>query len=137
LKTGDFTNYPQVGTLLVRMRFFANNLPKRLTLTRKVVSLTIMRVLLYIAGGFVAMALAALLITRGQAPDSNPLILSAFVALFFVAPLGAFWMMYMAIRYEKHPLPMVLLAAFIPFTFLWYYAERVRPRKLRRNRDIA
>jgi hypothetical protein len=126
--------------LLVKLRFFANILPRRLTLTRKVVSLTIIRIvklLLYIAGGFLAMALAALLITRGQAPDSNPLILSAFVALFFVAPLGAFWMMSMSIRYEKHPLPMVLLAAFIPFTFLWYYAERVRPGKLRRNRDIA
>jgi hypothetical protein len=46
-------------------------------------------------------------------------------------------MMYMSIRYEKHPLPMVLLAAFIPFSFLWYYFERVRRGKLRRNRDFA
>jgi hypothetical protein len=97
----------------------------------------IVKLLLYIAGGFVAIALAALLITQGKAPDSNPLMLLAFVSLFGIAPLGAFWMIYMSIRYEKHPLPMVLLALFIPFTFLWYYAERVRPRKLGRNRDIA
>ncbi len=38
-------------------------------------------------------------------------------------------MLYMAIRYEKHPLPMVLLA-FVPFAFFWYYFERVRPGKL-------
>jgi len=102
-------------------------------------SLTIMstvKLLLYIAGGFVAMALAGLLITHGKAPDSNPFILLAFVALFVIPPLGAFWMMYMSIRYEKHPLPLVLLT-FIPFTFLWYYFERVHRGKLRRNRDVA
>jgi hypothetical protein len=82
------------------------------------------------------MALAVLLITRGQAPDSNPFMLWAFVALFVIPPLGAFWMMYMSVRYEKHPLRFVLLT-FIPFTFLWYYFERVRPRKLRRNREIT
>ena len=75
------------------------------------------------------MALAALLITRGQAPESNRVILFGFVALFGISPIGAFWMMYMSIRYEKHPLPIVLLS-FIPFTFLWYYLERVCPRKL-------
>jgi len=46
-------------------------------------------------------------------------------------------MMYMSIRYEKKPLPFVLLALLIPFTFLWYYFERVRPGKLGRNRDLA
>jgi hypothetical protein len=50
--------------------------------------------------------------------------------------VGAFWMMYMSIRHEKSPLPMVMLA-FIPFTFLWYYFERFRAGKLRRNRNSA
>ena len=95
------------------------------------------KLLLYIAGGFVALALAILVITRGQAPASNPAMLFTVVALFVIPPLGAFWMIYMSIRYEKSPLPLVLLAFFIPFTFLWYYFERVRPGKLRRNRDIA
>lgn len=45
--------------------------------------------------------------------------------------------MYMSIRYEKKPLPMLALALFVPFTFVWYYFERVRPGKLARNRDLA
>ena len=90
-----------------------------------------MRLVIYIAIGFVAMALAALMITGGKAPADNPLMLFAFVSLFALPPLGAFWMLYVAIRYEKKPLPIVLLA-FVPFTFMWYYFERVRPGKLRR-----
>lgn len=95
-----------------------------------------MKVLLYIVLGFVVMAAAALLIARGEAPESHPAILFAFVALFAVPPLGAFWMMYISIRHEKNPFPMILLAL-IPFTFLWYYFERVRPGKLGRNRNFA
>lgn len=91
-----------------------------------------MKLLFYILGGFVAMAAAALLIARGQAPEGHPVILFAFVILFAVPPLGAFWMMYMSIRYEKNPLPMIFLA-FIPFSFLWYYFERVRLGKLKRT----
>ena len=95
-----------------------------------------MKLLAYIAGGFLAMAAAALLITRGTAPESNPAILFLFVALFAVPPLGAFWMIYMSIRYEKSPFSMILLA-FVPFTFLWYYFERVRNAKSRQqNRDF-
>jgi uncharacterized membrane protein YqjE len=93
-----------------------------------------MKLLLYVAGGFVALALAALVITRGQAPASNPAMLFAIVALFVIPPLGAFWMIYMSIRYEKRPLPLVLLAFLIPFTFVWYYFERVRAGKLQRDR---
>ena len=95
-----------------------------------------MKLLFYVVGGFVAMGAAALLITRGQAPANNPAILIAFVALFGIPPLGAFWMIYMSIRHEKNPLPIVLLA-FIPFTFLWYYFERVRLRTLSKTRDSA
>ena len=94
-----------------------------------------MKLLLYIVGGFVAMAAATLLIARGHVPES-PAILFAFVVLFGVPPVGAFWMMYMSIRYERSPLPMLLLA-FIPFTFLWYYFERVRPGKVGRARNPA
>jgi len=96
-----------------------------------------MKLVLYVVGGFVALALAVLVITRGQAPASNPVMLFAVVALFVIPPLGAFWMIYMSIRYEKRPMPLLLLAFFIPFTFVWYYFERVRPDKLRRNRDFS
>ena len=92
-----------------------------------------MKMLLYIAAGFVALAMAVLVITRGQAAASNPVMLFAVVALFLIPPLGAFWMIYMSIRYEKRPLPLVLLAFFIPFTFVWYYFERVRDGKLQRE----
>jgi hypothetical protein len=92
-----------------------------------------MKLLLYVVGGFVALALAVLVITQGEAPASNPLMLFAVVALFVVPPLGAFWMIYMSIRYEKHPLPLILLALFVPFTFLWYYFERVRTANSQRN----
>lgn len=95
-----------------------------------------MKLLLYIAGGLVAMGVAALLITRGQAPASHPALLIAFVALFGIPPLGAFWMMYMSIRHEKNPFPMVLLA-FIPFTFLWYYFERVRSGNVAKTHNSA
>ncbi len=91
-----------------------------------------MKLFLYIVGGFVAMAAAALLMARGPAPEGHPAILFAFVILFAVPPIGAFWMMYMSIRHEKSPLPLVLLA-FIPFTFLWYYFDRVRPGKVGRR----
>lgn len=87
-----------------------------------------MKLLLYIAGGFVAIAAAFLLITRGPAPESNPAILLAYVALFAISPIGAFWMLYMSIRREKNPFPFILLSA-IPFTFVWYYFERVRQTK--------
>ena len=92
-----------------------------------------MKLFAYTVGGFTVIAVAALLIAREQAPASQPIILFAFVILFALPPLGSFWMMYMSIRHEKKPLSMVLLS-FIPFTFLWYYFERVRECKLGRNR---
>lgn len=49
-----------------------------------------MKLILYIALGLVVMVAAALLITRGQAPESNPVVFFAFVALFAIPPVGAF-----------------------------------------------
>ncbi len=95
-----------------------------------------MKLLLYIVTGFVAMAAAALIVTGGQAPESHPLTLFGLVMLFGIPPVGSFWMMYVSIRYERKPLP-ILLLAFIPFTFLWYYFERVRPGKLTKTRDFS
>ena len=91
-----------------------------------------MKLFLYVLGGMAVIGLAFFVITRTQIPIDNPFLMIAVVGLFAFAPLGGFWMAYMAIRYEKNPLPLVLLALFVPFTFLWYYFERVRPRKLTR-----
>jgi hypothetical protein len=51
------------------------------------------------------------------------------IAVYFGAPsIGAFWMIYIAIRHEKHPFPIIALAL-LPYTFIWYYFERYRKRK--------
>jgi hypothetical protein len=36
-------------------------------------------------------------------------------------PFFAIWMLYQAIRYEAKPQRYVLLAAFVPFSCVWYY----------------
>ena len=92
-----------------------------------------MKLILYVALGFVIAVVAVLFLVRGPAPESHPGIMFALVALFGIAPLGAFWMMYTAIRHEKNPFPLVILALFIPFTFLWYYFERVRPGRVAKS----
>lgn len=53
----------------------------------------------------------------------------ALVLMFFaVHPFGSLWMVYYSFRYEARPLPFVFLA-FIPYSFLWYYFERVRGKQ--------
>ena len=96
-----------------------------------------MKLFLYVAVGFVLTVSVVLLLTRGPVPENHPVILVLLVGLFGLAPLGAFWMMYMSIRYERRPFPLLVLALFIPFTFLWYYFERVRPRKLMTDRKFT
>ena len=88
----------------------------------------LMKLGLYVAGGFIALGLAVFIIAWRQEPVNNPVAVLALIVLFGTPPLGAFWMMYMAIRHEKNPGLMILLA-FVPFTFLWYYFERVRSGK--------
>ncbi len=88
-----------------------------------------MKLLLWVLLGLAATGLAFWMVTTSGIPR-NPFIVFLFVAVYAVAPVGAFWMLYVAIRNERHPLPIVLLA-FLPFAFLWYYFERVRPGKHR------
>jgi heme/copper-type cytochrome/quinol oxidase subunit 4 len=96
-----------------------------------------MKLFRYIGLSFVLTLIAVLLLTRGPAPESHPAVMFALIVLFGIPPLGAFWMMYMSIRYEKRPMPLLALAAFIPFTFVWYYFERIRTGKVARTRDSA
>jgi hypothetical protein len=68
--------------------------------------------------------------------ESPPLLFLLFA--FFGAPnIGAIWMIYTAIRFEAHPLPFVLLGFCVPYSFLWYYFERVRHGKHLTRRTIA
>ena len=50
--------------------------------------------------------------------------------ILFLQPFLGIWMLYQAIRYEAKPLRYVLLIAFVPLAYVWYYVERYRPRKL-------
>jgi hypothetical protein len=59
---------------------------------------------------------------------------NAFFALFLVSlvlvgNIGAFWMMYQAVRYERQ-VGKYVLPAFIPFMFVWYSIVRVPLRRL-------
>jgi len=86
-----------------------------------------MKMLLWIILGFIVTGLAFWIVTMPGTPR-NPLFMLLVVAVFAAPSLGAFWMLYVSIRHEKQPLPMILLA-FLPYSFLWYYFERVRPGK--------
>jgi hypothetical protein len=65
---------------------------------------------------------------------------SASVVILPLLALQAFcglWMLYHAIRYETKPVPCIFLAAFVPFSYIWYYIERVRPLEQARARNRA
>ena len=69
-----------------------------------------MKLLLWVLLGFVVAGLAFWsIVTEGP---QNPFLVFVAVVVFAVPPIGAFWMMYMAIRYETHPLPMVLMGLY-------------------------
>jgi len=86
-----------------------------------------MKLLLWILLGLGVTVVAFWIVVAPWFPK-NPF-LEDLAVVFFMAPsVGAFWMLFMVIRNERKPLPLVLLA-FIPYAFLWYYFERVRPRK--------
>ena len=87
-----------------------------------------MKALIYVVFGFAVLGLAFWIVVAQRISQDSPWIFPI-IALFGIPPIGAFWMMYMSIRHERKPLPMILLA-FIPFTFVWYYFERIRPGKL-------
>ncbi len=87
-----------------------------------------MKLFLWVLLGLMTTGLAFLFVISPWTPR-NPYVQDLLVVFFGAPSVGAFWMLYVAIRYEKRPLRFVCLA-FIPFAFLWYYFERVRPGKL-------
>jgi hypothetical protein len=74
------------------------------------------------------LASLALWIVVGPWFPKNSFVIFLVAAYFGASALGGFWMLYIAVRYEKRPLQFALLSV-IPYTFLWYYFERVRPGK--------
>ena len=87
-----------------------------------------MKMFLWAILGLAVAGLAFWIVTSIETVPPRPIPLLVLALVFGVGPLGSFWIMYMAIRYEKHPLPYVLLA-FIPYFFLGYYLERVQGRR--------
>ena len=65
----------------------------------------------------------------GSADWLNSFLVLLLVVVICGMTLGNFWMMYMAIRYEKEPFPLVAMACLIPFSCVWYYLGRFRHGK--------
>ena len=61
--------------------------------------------------------------------DNHPVLLGCMIAAYAGSGLGGVWMLFAIIRYERRIFPVILIALFIPNAFLWYYFERIRPRK--------
>jgi hypothetical protein len=87
-----------------------------------------MKTFLWVCLGMVVTGFAFWIVTTTETIPLRPLPIVGLALVFAVSPIGTFWMMYMAVRYEKRPLPYLLLA-FIPYFFLGYYFERVRGRR--------
>ncbi len=52
------------------------------------------------------------------------------IAVFVVPPIGAWWLIYTVIRHEKRVFPIILIA-FVPYGFAWYYFDRLRSGKFK------
>jgi hypothetical protein len=71
-------------------------------------------------------ALALWIVLSGWVPKTT-VALTAVVAFFLIAPVGALWMVYdCAVR--EHPPFVYFLFAMVPYAFVWYYFVRVRQR---------
>ncbi len=51
--------------------------------------------------------------------------MTVYVAFFMASGLGGMWALYMIVRHETRIFPVILIA-FVPYGFLWYYFERMR-----------
>lgn len=88
-----------------------------------------MKLFLWVFGGLAVTGLVFWMFVNPSIPG-KPILMVLYAAICAVGALGAFWMMYVSIRHERHPVPLILLA-FVPYACLWYYFERVRPGKRR------
>lgn len=92
--------------------------------------------LLWLIAGLDLLALILHAYTQSESLlDSIPDLLTSLGG--FIANIGELWMLYQAIRYEMRPVRFILLAIFIPFSFLWYYTERYSTRTGVRRLPVA
>jgi hypothetical protein len=71
---------------------------------------------------------AAGLVFGGRRPETDLTMLMASI-FFMMGAVGAIWMLYTVIRWESQPLLYAILAL-VPYTFVWYYFERVSGSRL-------
>ena len=86
------------------------------------------RMIRWILAGMATAGLAFWMVVSPEFPGAASIETVVFVCAALATSVGSFWMMYVAIRYETKPLSFVLVS-FLPFSFVWYYFERVRPNK--------
>jgi len=90
-----------------------------------------MKLIITVCVGLAVLGVAAWVLSAAQLSVDSGLFFVILV-IFMIPPFGGLWMVYMSIRYEKNPWPMILLAL-LPYSFVWYYLERYRFLK----RDVA
>jgi len=71
----------------------------------------------------IIVAAAAFMLATKSTSWVEAFALGVFVSITVIAAVGAFWMIWAAVRHD-HPIPKVILAAFVPFAFVWYYLKR-------------
>ena len=67
-------------------------------------------------------------LARFRPVNIHPLLLAAMVFVFGAPGIGAGWMIMRSYTLERRPLRYILIAAFIPFAFIWYYLERAKDK---------
>ena len=80
--------------------------------------------------GLILVVLLILFVGRNQNPEDSLPMMVAIVLPFAFLGFGALWMIKTVIREEPKPWPLLFLAGFLPFAFLWYYFERVKPDRI-------
>lgn len=88
-------------------------------------------------GLFFVVTIGVLLLGYQEVWRPGPAAIIGIVILYSLHPFGAFWMAYKCLRYEGKPFPLALFALLIPFSFLWYYVERVRSGKHLTRESLA
>lgn len=60
-------------------------------------------------------------------PDhANPLLIAAICVVYGGPGIGKGWMLLRSYTLERRPRRYILIAAFVPFSFIWYYLERAK-----------
>ncbi|MGB8524845.1 MAG: hypothetical protein WCD43_17920 [Candidatus Acidiferrales bacterium] len=61
--------------------------------------------------------------------ENHPILFPLILVAFTGSGLGGWWMLFKIVRHEKHVFPVILVPLLIPNSWLWYYFERITPRR--------